>query len=298
MRPVLHSYALRDYPVGHVLRVAAADAWPAIELSSWHFDTEFDAENVHGGITDAVRTAGRYGVEVFCADYWAVFTAADEAERAMWVEKARTVVDACAANGITLVNGAGGWLVREGRDWDLDWTANGSALASEAHLSRAADCYRQLAGYAASRGVRVAVEVHPNTVHDTVAATARLLDLADHDNLFVTLDPANAAPLGLADRDPAVIDPVADRVVYFHLKNCLVRGGAGDFTVDAAAGVVDNYRWLERLTRMPAVTEVAVEYCGDGDPHPRLAAGRRYLADTLRLVTVGPGRGRPQGPVT
>ncbi|WP_165945546.1 TIM barrel protein [Micromonospora sp. KC606] len=285
MRPVLHSYALRDYPLGHVLRVAAADAWPAIELSSWHFDPEFDAENVRSGIAAAVRTGRRYGVEVFCADYWAVFTAADEAERAMWVEKVCTVVDACAANGIALVNGAGGWLVRDGQDWDRDWTGNGSALASDVHLKWVADCYRRVAAYAAERGVRVAVEVHPNTVHDTVAATARLLDLADHDNLVVTLDPANAVALGADDRDPAVIDLVAGRVAYFHLKNCLIRGGAADFTVDAAAGVVDNYRWLARLARIPAVTEVGVEYCGDGDPHPRLTAGRRYLEDTLRLVT-------------
>lgn len=284
VRAVLHSYALRDYPLAHVLRFAGAQAWPAIELSSWHFDTEFDADNVRRGIATAVQTGRRYGVEVFCADYWAIFTAADEAERAMWVAKVCTVVDACAANGIALVNGAGGWLVREGADWDRDWTASGSALASDAHLKWAADCYRQVAAYAAERGVRVAVEVHPNTVHDTVAATARLLDLAGHDNLFVTLDPANAAPLGADDRDPAVIDPVADRVAYFHLKNCLIRDGAADFTVDAAAGVIDNYRWLARLAQLPAVTEVCVEYCGDGDPHPRLSAGRRYLEDTLRLV--------------
>ncbi|MBM7086537.1 sugar phosphate isomerase/epimerase family protein [Micromonospora sp. WMMD734] len=284
MRPVLHSYALRDYPLEHVLRVAAADGWPAIELSSWHFDPEFDADNIRTGIATAVRIGRRYGVEVFCADYWAVFTAADERERAMWVEKACLVVDACADNGITLVNGAGGWLVRDGTDWDRDWAGNGSALASDVQRGWVADCYHRVAAHAAERGVRVAVEVHPNTVHDTVAATAHLLDLAGHDNLVVTLDPANAAALGADDRDPAVIDLVADRVAFFHLKNCLIRDGVTDFTVDAAAGVVDNYRWLARLAQMPAVTDICVEYCGDGDPHPRLVAGRRYLEDTLRLV--------------
>jgi sugar phosphate isomerase/epimerase len=286
MRTVMHSYALRDYPLEHVLRVAAAGAWQAIELSSWHFDTEFGEESVRRGIATAVETGRRCGVDIFCAGYWAVFTAPDDAERKHWVEKACRVIDACAATGIGLVNGAGGWLVRDARDWDADWTANGSAMATEADLERVADCYRHIAGYAADHGVRVAVEVHPNTVHDTVAATARLIDLVAHDNLLVTIDPANAAVLSVADRDPAVVDPIAGRVAYFHLKNCLIRDGVADFTVDAAAGVVDNYRWLARMSALPQVTAVCVEYCGDGDPHPRLAAARSYLRDTLRLVSL------------
>jgi 3-dehydroshikimate dehydratase len=286
MRPVLHSYALRGHPLDHVLRVAAADGWPAVELSSWHFDPEFGHQSVPAGIAAAVQAAGRYGVEVFCVNYWAVFTAADEAERKMWVERVRTIVDACAAHGVTFVNGAGGWLIRDGEDWDRDWTANGSALASAAHLSRTADCYREVAAYAAERGVRLAVEVHPNTVHDTVAATARLLEMVDHDNLGITLDPANAAVLDAADRDPAVVDRVADRVAHFHLKNCVDAGRVADFSVDAWTGVVDNYRWLARMAALPAVTAVSVEYCGDGDPHPRLASARRYLEDTLRLLAL------------
>jgi sugar phosphate isomerase/epimerase len=280
VRPVLHSYALRDYSLDHVFRVAAADAWPAIELSSWHFV----AENARHDIATAVELGRRCGVEIHCAGYWAVFTTADDSERDHWVHKTRLVIDACAEYGITLVNGAGGWLVRDPERVDLDWRVNGSAMAGPEDLSRVADCYRRVADHAAGRGVRVAIEVHPNTVHDTVAATARLLELVDRDNLLVTVDPANAAVLSVEDRLPAVIDAIADRVGYFHLKNCLLGEGVADFTVDAAAGVVDNYRWLARLAELPQLTAVAVEYCGDGDPHPRLAAGRRYLAETLRLM--------------
>jgi sugar phosphate isomerase/epimerase len=130
----------------------------------------------------------------------------------------------------------------------------------------------------------VAIEVHPNAVHDTVSSTARLLDLVDHDNVWVTVDPANAAPLSVTDRDPAVLDLIAERVGYFHLKNCSVRGGVADFNTDAWAGVVDNYRWVERVVRLPQVAAVCVEYCGDGDPHPRVAAAREYLDRTLSLV--------------
>lgn len=281
VRPVLHSYALRAYPVEHVFAFAAADGWPAVELSAWHFD--LDAHKVHADIRHAAEFARRYGVEIHCTNYWAEFTAADESERRHWVETVYNVIDASLAQGIGLVNGSAGWLVADPVDWDADWRGNGSVIASEQHLRWVAESYRLVAQYAADHGVRIAIEVHPNTVHDTVAATARLLELADHENLLVTLDPANAA-LVEEDRDPRVIDQVIDRVAYFHLKNGLVSGGRVDFTVDAAAGLIDNYRWLSRLVDVPRVTDVCVEYCGDGDPHPRLTAGRRYLEETLRLV--------------
>lgn len=264
MRTVLHSYALRDYPLEHVLAVARD--WPAIELSTWHFDD----------LGAAASLARARGVDIHCAGYWGSF-----ADPGFSTAHIRATIDACAEHGITLVNGAGGWLVHDEQTWDRDWRLNGSALASEADLRRVADRYHELAEYGAARGVRVAVEVHPNTVHDTVASTAALLKHADHDNLVVTLDPANAAALSEADRDPAVIGPLRGRIAYFHLKNCLIQGGRSDFTVDAAYGVIDNYRWLHAL---PEVTAVAVEYCGEGDPHPRLTAARRYLDDTLRLL--------------
>jgi hypothetical protein len=42
-----------------------------------------------------------------------------------------------------------------------------------------------------------------------------------------------------------------------------------------------NYRWLETLGSQ---TPVCVEYCGEGDPHRRLAASRDYLDRTRRLI--------------
>jgi 3-dehydroshikimate dehydratase len=257
MLTVLHSYALRDYPLEHVLETARD--WPAVELSTWHFDD----------LAGAAKLARAHGVEIYCAGYWGYF-----ADPEFSTAEIRATIDACAEYGISLLNGAGGWLVHDPDRWDEDWRPNGSAAASDVDLRRVADRYHEIADYGAARGVRIAVEVHPNTVHDTVAATAALLAVADHDNLVVTLDPANAAALSDADRRPDVIDPVRDRVAYFHLKNCFVQNGRSDFTVDAASGIIDNYRWLEALPGIPAV---AVEYCGEGDPHPRLVAGRRYL---------------------
>jgi 3-dehydroshikimate dehydratase len=280
MLTVLHSYSFRHYPLDHIIGVAAASGWPAIEISGWHLTGDDPGSDVAA----AVRASRRRGVDVHCVGYTGDFAAADDAAWLASIDRVGRIIDACSANGVRLINGFAGWLMRDLLEWD-DWHADGSALATDEHYERTADAYRRVSGYAAERGVRVAIEVHPHTVHDTVAATARLLKLVDSDNLGVTLDPGNAAMLSNADRDPEVVSLVADRVAYFHLKNCLIRDGLTDFTIDAANGIIDNYRWLETVTAIPGIDAVCVEYCGDGDPHPRVAAAREYLDTTLRFIS-------------
>jgi sugar phosphate isomerase/epimerase len=279
--PVLHSYALRDYPREHVWRVAVAQGWEAVELAACHLGSG-DAKRE---VAAAVEEARQAGVTVHCVGYWGMFADRDVAMRQATLDRAHALIDACAATGVRFLNGSGGWLVADPLRWDEDWRRNGSAIATAADYRRVAAAYRELADHGSAQGVRIGVEVHPNTVHDTAAATARLLRLVDRAGLTVTVDPANAVAIDPADGRPEVLDELATWPLYFHLKNGIVRGGVADFTVDASAGVVDNHRWLARLVPSGRCHAVAVEYCGAGDPHPRLAAGRRYLADTLTLIT-------------
>jgi sugar phosphate isomerase/epimerase len=274
MQTVLHSYALRQYSRSHVFAVARAGGWPAVELAACHLDPGDPVRDLGAALAEA-RAAG---VAIHCVGYWGEFARVPST-----VDRVRAVIDACGTHGVLRLNGSAGWLVQDPDRWDADWRKNGSALATEDDLARIADAYRDLADHAAVAGVALGIEVHPNTVHDTVPATARLLALIDRPNVTVTVDPANAAPL--TRDDPADLALLGRAATYFHLKNCIVREGTADFTVDAATGVVDNYRWLEALCAADTCTAIAIEYCGSGDPHPRLAAARRYLEDTLALLS-------------
>ncbi|WP_157756731.1 sugar phosphate isomerase/epimerase [Plantactinospora sp. KBS50] len=250
-----------------------------MELAACHLDLS-DATRDLGAALAQARDAG---TSVYCLGYWGEFIGLPET-----VDWVRRAIEACGRHGVPMVNGSAGWLVQEPRLWDRDWRKNGSAMATDEDYAVVAAAYRGLADEAAAVGVRIGIEVHPNTVHDTVPAAARLLSLIDRRNVTVTLDPANAVPL--APDDPAELALLGGGPTYFHLKNCLAREGVADFTVDAANGVVDNYRWLAALLAAGTCPAVAVEYCGAGDPHPRLSAARRYLDDTLALLT-----GRPAG---
>lgn len=276
----MHSYSLRDYPLEHVFAVAAQYGFGAVEVSGLHLDVRSRPEPVRAEVARAVGLAERYGVRVYCVGYEGDFVAADPTRRAAAQEVVAAVIEACGEHGIGLVNGFAGWLQADDPD---DWPANGSALARQEHYRWAAQAYRELVPVARRCGVRIGIEVHPNTVHDTVDATARLLALVPEREVTVTADPANAGLIRAADLDPAVLDRIADRLGYLHLKNYVPAGRRADFSVDTADGVIDNYRWVARAVEHGGIGAIALEYCGAGDPHPRLRAAREYVLECLRL---------------
>ncbi|WP_422773027.1 sugar phosphate isomerase/epimerase family protein [Plantactinospora sp. WMMC1484] len=274
MKLVLHSYTFRRYPLRHVFAVAARHGWDGIELVHFHFDPARLETEVAG----AVALGRRYGVGVHCLGYTGDFVGTDPADRAASLHQVERTIAAAARHGIGLVNGWSGTLERD----PDDWRRNGSAIAGEAHYERAAEGYRRLGEYAHRHGVRVGVEVYPGSVHDTVAGTARLLAMVDHPAVVATADPGNAYVVSPADRDPAVLDQLAGRLGYFHLKNLRPDGGRADFNVDTAEGVLDNYAWITRAESL-GVPAICVEYCGDGDPHPPIARAGDYVRDCLAL---------------
>ncbi|MFY1688232.1 sugar phosphate isomerase/epimerase family protein [Plantactinospora sp. WMMB782] len=274
MKLVLHSYTFRRYPLRHVFAVAARHGWDGIELVHFHFDPA----RVESEVADAVALGRRYGVDVHCVGYTGDFVGADPAARDASLTLVERTVAAAAEHGIPMVNGWSGTLERD----PDDWRANGSALAEPVHYERAAEGYRRLGEYAARHGVRVGVEVYPGSVHDTVAGTAKLLAMVDHPAVVATADPGNAYVVSPADRDPAVLDRLAGRLGYFHLKNLRPDGGRADFNVDTAEGVLDNYAWITKADSL-GVPAICVEYCGDGDPHPPIARAGDYVRDCLAL---------------
>ncbi|MEE6260235.1 sugar phosphate isomerase/epimerase family protein [Plantactinospora sonchi] len=274
MKLVLHSYTFRRYPLRHVFAVARRYGWDGIELVHFHFDPA----RVEDEVADAVALGRRYGVGVHCVGYTGDFVSDDPQARAASLALAERTITAAARHGVGLVNGWSGTLERD----PDDWRRNGSAVAEERHYARAAEGYRRLGAYAGRHGVRVGVEVYPGSVHDTVATTARLLAMVDHPDVVATADPGNAYVVSEPDRDPAVLDQLAGRLGYFHLKNLYPDGGRADFNVDTAEGVLDNYAWITRAASL-GVPAICVEYCGDGDPHPPISRAVGYVRGCLAL---------------
>lgn len=276
MKLLMHGYSFRRYPLGHVFAMARRYGWDGIELVHFHFDEE----RVEEELDAAVELGATHGVPVRCVGYCGQFTDDDADLREHSIGLAERAIRACERHSIPQVNGWAGALVRD----PDDWRRNGSAAASEVHYERAASAYRRLGKLAGECGVTVCVETHMNAVHDTIAGTARLLDLVDEPAVVATPDPSNFYVQSEAERDPAALDALAGRIGYFHVKNCLPGTGQVSFTVDTGYGVIDNAAWLARLTALGGVPYLAVEYCGEGDPHPVLAAAPAYVRGCLELA--------------
>jgi sugar phosphate isomerase/epimerase len=138
-------------------------------------------------------------------------------------------------------------------------------------------------------GVTLTLEIHMNTIHDTVASTLRLLDLVGSPALLANPDPGNMFATCAEDRKPAALDPLTRRIGYFHLKNCRERHGQFDFSTPLAEGDIDMFRVLQRLPALGYTGPVCIEYVGTGDPHVRAEADIHYVKKCLDWLSESAG---------
>ncbi len=277
MQVVMHSYTFRTYGLEEAFRNAKRFGWDGIELQPCHFDRAKIATELPA----AVALGHSYGIPIVCVDSGGDVISDDTKAVEATVARVEQELAVCAANGVKLVNGSVGTL----RGQDPAYGANGSALATDTHFARAAEAYRHLGAVAAKLGITLVFEIHMFTLHDTIASTARLLDLIGLDNVKANPDPGNMFSTSTAERNPAALEQLAGRIGYFHFKNCqALPGGNWNYSVKLADGHIDYYKWIEQLVKLGFHGPVCVEYCGAGDPHVAAEADRQYMAKLLNWI--------------
>lgn len=276
MQIVMHSYTFRTYPLAEAFANAKRFGWDGIELQPCHFkrdaiDTELPA---------AIELGRRHGVPILCVDTGGDTISDDAAVREKAVLQIAHEIEVCGRCGITLMNGSVGSL----RGPSKNYGDNGSALATPVHYERAAEAYRHLGALAAKVGITIVFEIHMFCLHDTIASTARLLDLIGLDNVKANPDTGNMFSTSTAEKDPAALDQLKGRIGYAHFKNCEKIGEVYNYSVKLADGHVDTAKWVAKLCEQGYDGPVCIEYCGAGDPHVAAAADVRYLRDTLDWI--------------
>ncbi|MDK1020247.1 MAG: sugar phosphate isomerase/epimerase family protein [Candidatus Hydrogenedentes bacterium] len=274
MEIFLHSYTFRDRPLREAFQAAKDFAYDGLELSRVHFDeTRLQEE-----LLRAVELGGTHNIPITCVDFAGDFFSEDEDAVKRSVALIEGNIGICAGHGIGLMNGYAGVLFGDPNDF----ANNGSALATDAHYEKAAAALRALGAVAGKSGVRLALEIHMNTIHDTVSSTRRLLDLVDSEHVVATPDPGNMYATSMDDRDPEALDPIRDRIGYFHFKSCREAEGAYDFSVGLANGAVDLSRYLHKLKELGYNGPVCIEHVGTGDPRACAREDAAYLRRMLK----------------
>ncbi|NIA16485.1 MAG: TIM barrel protein [Nitrospiraceae bacterium] len=273
MNIVMHSYTFRTYPLREAFANAQRFGWEGIELQPCHFNPEA----IETELPAAIELGQGYGVPIRCVDYGDDFISDDPATIEAAIARTETAIKVCGQNGVQLMNGGVGGIVVD----DNDWGKNGSAAASDIHFERAADAFKHLGAAAAKHDITLVFEIHMNALHDTIASTARLLDLIGLDNVQANPDPGNMFATSTAERDPEALDQLAGRLGYFHFKNCRNVAGAWDYSVKLSEGEIDVHKWVSKLVAMGYDGPVCIEYCGAGDPHVAAEQDLAYLRRSI-----------------
>lgn len=271
---ILHSYTFRDRPLEEAFQAAHDFGYDGLELSRVHFDeTRLEHE-----LPEAVRLGARYDVAVTCVDFAGDLIHED----AGIVEQSTALIEQsiaiCAAHDVPLMNGYVGVLMGEPEEF----SNNGSARATDAHYERAAAALRRLGDAAGKHGLRLALEIHMNTIHDTIASMRRLLDMCASNNVVATPDPGNMFATKAEDCDPAALDLLINRIGYFHFKNCRKTDGACDFSVALEEGELDMLPYLNKLNDFGYNYPVCIEHVGAGDPRTLAQTDLAYFRGLLR----------------
>lgn len=275
----MQSYTFRDYPLESAFKCALRFGWDGMELQGAHFDQV----NLGSELDRCMEIGEKYATPIHCIDFSADFISDDPKIALESVELVERNIAVCAEKSIFLMNGLTGYLVADPQNFGK----NGSTLATDTHYERAAEALRHLGNVASDQGVRLTLEIHMNTIHDTVASTARLLDLVGSDHVLANPDPGNMFSTSTAEKSPEALDALAGRIGYFHLKNCLEENGFYSYSVRLADGHIDTYRYLEKLDALDYNGAVCIEYCGAGDPQVAAQRDIQYLRNCLEWLIEG-----------
>jgi 3-dehydroshikimate dehydratase len=276
MQFVMHSYTFRTYSLHEAFVNARRFGWDGIELQPCHFDRERIGEELPA----AIALGQEFGVPILCVDFGGDFINENPAVVENDLRQMEREIEACARCGVKLMNGGVGSLVVD----NSDFGKNGSALAGEVHYERAADAMRHLGALAAKHGIAIVFEIHMNGLTDTIASTARLLDMIGLDNVMANPDCGNMFATSSAEKDPAALDALRGRIGYFHFKNCRAAGGEWDFSTRLADGHIDIYKWLEKIVAINYDGPICVEYCGAGDPRRAAKEDIEYVKRSLGWI--------------
>ncbi len=275
----LHSYTFRAHPFETAAQYARRFGYDGIELSLVHCrDTQ-----LRDDLARCIGVANRYGLPIGCVDFRGNFI--DDSEKNVYdsVALMEKNIAICSEQDIRLMNGFVGFLAKDG----APFRENGSAIATDAHYDRAADSLRYLGDIAEKNDVRLTLEIHMNTPHDTVASTKRMLGMLNHPRIAANPDPGNQFAVCGDQENADSLDIISDHIGYFHFKNCAQRGEILDYSVSLAEGHIDTFAYLAKLRDLGYAAPVCIEYVGEGDPRHAAKFDVAYLRECLQLLDDG-----------
>lgn len=152
-----------------------------------------------------------------------------------------------------------------------------AASATDSDYRAVQKTLQRIVPVAEQHQVRIALEAHMGTIHDTAASLCRIVSSCPSSCLTASLDFANML---IACRGESLVETVrafGSRIGYVHVKNIRLLPSGYDWNVPLRWGDI-NYRLvLKALKEVRYDGPLAVEYCGTGDPDVFAEDDAEYL---------------------
>ncbi len=272
MRIVLHTYTFHRYPLEHAVKKGLAYGYEAAELLD-----VFYREGTTEAIERAVDICEKGGLPVAALGSCVNFTGTPDEEKKS-LESFQIVLDVAKRRGIPRINGNLGHLVGNDRD---DYSANGSALLTDALFARAVEGARQVDTILEEADIDFTLEMHMNMAHDAGAVAMRILEQSGAKRISLNHDAGNLYSIDHAEEANECLNLIQKRMTYVHLKNCRNIKCGYSYNVRLGSGDIDYYRYLMRLKEIGYDGDLCIEYCGEGDPHIPAREDILYLRGVL-----------------
>lgn len=276
----MHAYSFRGYPLETALRKSIQYGYEGIELDCSHLEGHPD---VRGVMPKAFETAAKYNVPIPVVDVSAETAGDDAAKRKEEIKRVIEIAEMAKSYGAKILNGSAASLSGENI---MDFDANGSAIATEAHYERAAEAFQEIGAKLVELGLIFTFELHMNTIHDTAKSAAKLLDMIGSPAVKANVDPGNMAGIKRAEDVVETAKILGKRIGFWHMKNCQWIDGKPNWSCTLSNGQVNLSKGVEAAIQEGFVGPFCIEYCGEGDPEPAVKEDisylRNILADQLR----------------
>jgi len=200
---------------GHTMGTPKMDAFEAMELfaSIGHDGIEFrcaadgqiDPDAYTPALGERLRSkADAFGIEIAClTPYYKNYV--DPAKRESEMQGMRHMVDIAADLGCTRLRSYGGPMPTEAFDYDTTW-------------ARTAVGIREVADYAAGKGVTICIETHIGSLTLTAAETVKMAQAVDRPNVGILFDYA-WIHYAAEEQAEAAVELCAPYLQHCHVKD-------------------------------------------------------------------------------
>jgi sugar phosphate isomerase/epimerase len=273
----LVGYTYRGYEMAYAFERARDFGYRSIELRDF---SDIDLSKPHGvelALKKAIPLAERHGLSIYSL-FYAALPVSRKKESFAQEKSFCEVLPILAELGVPILHTRLSLASVDGSD-EVE-----SAHAREEDYAAVQETLQRVAPQAEQYGVRIALEAHMGTIHDTASSLRRIVSDCGSPFLAACLDFAN---LLIARREENLIDAIhafTGFIGYTHIKNVKLFPWGYDWNLPVRLGDINYSRILHALKTAGYGGPLAVEYCGSGDPDVFAEEDASYLAGLAERV--------------